>query len=100
MNLPINLNSSLTPSTQIDSAISTNATGRADAKPAAGAVGAEQVSGDTASLSKMSDLVAQAMNQPEVRMDKVEAIKSQLAAGTYEVDPSKVADAIIKSMSE
>jgi flagellar biosynthesis anti-sigma factor FlgM len=100
MSSPINPTNSLNPSTGIDSAASTSASGRADASPAAGVPGAEQLPADTASLSKVSDLVAKAMEQPEVRMDKVEAIRSQIAAGTYEVDPSKIAEAVIKSMSE
>jgi len=30
-------------------------------------------------------------------MDKVEAIKAHLAAGTYDLNPAKIADAMIKS---
>jgi len=40
-----------------------------------------------------------AINQlPDVRDNKVQAIKQSIAAGTYTVDPSKVALAIIKSI--
>lgn len=55
---------------------------------------------DTVSLSHVSGLVTAALAQPEVRTDKVEAIKSQIAAGTYVVDPHKIADAMIQSMQE
>lgn len=54
----------------------------------------------TVNLSQISGLVKGAMSQPEVRMDKVEALKSQIAAGTYVVDPQKIAEAMIHSMQE
>lgn len=97
MTLPIDLNLS----SPIDSAASTTASDRANATTAsagAGAPGSEQLPGDTASFSDISGLVAKAMSQPEVRMDKVESIQAQIAAGTYEVSPSKVADAMITSV--
>jgi len=50
--------------------------------------------------SRVADLAAKAMDQPEVRMDRVETIKAQIAAGTYEVDPAKIADAIISENSK
>ncbi len=34
---------------------------------------------------------------PEIRQDKVEAIKAQLADGSYEVNSEEVADQILKS---
>jgi len=33
---------------------------------------------------------------PDVRRDKVEALKNQVAAGTYKVDAKKVADSMIR----
>jgi len=87
----------LTNSPQINSVASTSVSDSAEAQPSAGSLGSNQLSADTATVSQISDLVAQAMNQPEVRTDKVEAIKAQIAAGTYEIDPSKIADAIIDS---
>jgi flagellar biosynthesis anti-sigma factor FlgM len=89
MTLPIDLNLS----SQINSVASTAARDRASTS----ASGAEQLSADTANLSQISSLVAKAMEQPEVRMDKVESIQAQIAAGTYEVSPPKVADAMITS---
>lgn len=90
MTLPIDL----TNSTQINSLASTTESDRTETKASAGAPGAEQLLGDTASFSQISGLVAKAMDQPEVRMDKVESIQAQIAAGTYEVSPSKIADAM------
>ena len=52
---------------------------------------------DLVDLSQVSTLAAKAMDQPEIRMDNVEAIKAQIAAGTYELEPSKIADAMISS---
>ena len=94
MTLPIDL----TNSTLTNSVTSTPTSGAAAAKAATGAAGAEQLPGDTANFSQISGLVAKAMEQPEVRTDKVEAIKAQIAAGTYEVSPAKVADAMISSV--
>jgi anti-sigma28 factor (negative regulator of flagellin synthesis) len=59
------------------------------AKPSTGTPDSEQLSGDTANLSQISSLVAKAIEQPEIRKDKVDATKAQTAAGTYEVNPSK-----------
>lgn len=53
---------------------------------------------DKVSLSQAARLTAEAMAQPEVRMDKVEAIRSQIALGTYKVDPQKIAAAMIASL--
>jgi len=52
---------------------------------------------DTANLRDVSGLVAKAMEQPEVRQEKVASIKSQIEAGTYKVDASEIADALISS---
>lgn len=70
-------------------------TNRAETWPSVIAPGPDSVSGDTVNLSQISGLVAKALGQPEVRMDKVQAIKAQIGAGSYEVNPSMVADAII-----
>jgi len=94
MTLPIDL----THSTQTNTVTSTPTSGAEAAKVSANAAGSEQLPSDTANFSQISGLVAKAMEQPEVRTDKVEAIKAQIAAGTYEVSPSKVADAMISSV--
>lgn len=93
MTLPIDL----TNSARINSLVSTTASDRTATKASARASGAQQLSGDTANFGQISGLVAKAMGQPEVRMDKMESIQAQIAAGTYEVSPSKIADAMIAS---
>ena len=92
MTLPIDLNLS----SQINTVASTTASDGTNTPAVAS--GPEQLSADTANLSQISGLVAKAMEQPEVRMDKVESIQAQIAAGTYEMSPAKVADAMITSM--
>lgn len=84
---------------QLNAVNSKDATGRVETTPAgAGAAASAVEIGDSAEISGITDLVGQAMVQPEVRMDKVEAIKAQIEAGTYEVDPAKVADAMIDAL--
>ena len=53
---------------------------------------------DNVSQSPAARLTAEAMAQLEVRMGKVEAIRSQIASGTYKVAPQKIAAAMIASM--
>lgn len=38
----------------------------------------------------------EAMNAPEVRKDKVAAIKAQIASGEYEIDSKKIAEGILR----
>jgi len=38
----------------------------------------------------------EAMNAPEVREDKVAAIKAQIASGEYEIDSKKIAEGILR----
>lgn len=54
--------------------------------------------GDRATLSQAGTEVSQSADQAGVRSDKVEAIQQALAAGTYGVPASKVADKLIESM--
>jgi flagellar biosynthesis anti-sigma factor FlgM len=55
-------------------------------------------SGDRATLSAAASQVASSANDASVRMDKVVAIQSALAAGTYTVPASAVASKLIDSM--
>jgi flagellar biosynthesis anti-sigma factor FlgM len=48
----------------------------------------------TDSLSVQS-LTSQALTTPAVRQDKVEALRQSINSGSYQVDPTKIADAII-----
>lgn len=54
---------------------------------------------DSATLSLGHDtigtLAAQAMSPPELRADKIEALRQSIATGQYKVEPDKVAEAIL-----
>jgi negative regulator of flagellin synthesis FlgM len=65
----------------------------------------KQVQGeDTASLSsgasRVASLAAKAMEAPEIRQDKVSALRDAIRSGKYSVDSQKVADAMLKEFSE
>ena len=53
---------------------------------------------DQASVSVAGGLAAQGTNDGDVRMDKVTALQQQIAAGTYHVAASDVADKLITSL--
>lgn len=60
------------------------------------ASGGVSVNLDGATLGSSSvALTAQAMNQPDVRSQLVEHFRSQIAAGTYQVSATQVADAML-----
>jgi negative regulator of flagellin synthesis FlgM len=50
------------------------------------------------SNSSVGKLAAAALNAPEVRHAKVEALRTQIAAGTYQVSSRHVADSVIEQM--
>jgi negative regulator of flagellin synthesis FlgM len=66
--------------------------------PAAEASSATVEHADQASLSSSGGLVAQAMEGSDVRTDKVASLQQAIAAGTYSVSSSDVADKIIQSL--
>jgi negative regulator of flagellin synthesis FlgM len=71
----------------------------AAAQTAAGGSGTNSGSAkDVASLSTAGALLAQALSGSDVRADKVAALQSSIAAGTYNVSSSDVADKLIGSL--
>ena len=54
-----------------------------------------QLPQDHVTVSSVGDLVAAALKQPEVRADRVSALKEAIASGTYKVDPHAIASAIL-----
>ena len=54
---------------------------------------------DKATLStdkaSVDALAAQALRSPEIRQDKVEALRQSIKSGQYKVDPDAIADAIV-----
>lgn len=57
-------------------------------------------SGDEATLSGIGAAMQSASGQDGVRLDRVAAVQQALAAGTYRVDASKVADKMMGAMLE
>lgn len=58
------------------------------------------ISGDRTTFSSGSSvksLTSQAMNTPEVRQDKVDALRQSISNGDYKVDPNKIASSIVSA---
>ena len=53
---------------------------------------------DSSSVSAAGQAVTAALQLPEVRQDRVAALQQQIAAGSYQVDPQAVADAILRQV--
>jgi negative regulator of flagellin synthesis FlgM len=55
--------------------------------------------GDRATLTSgsgpVSSLVSEAMSSPAVRQDKVESLQQAISSGKYQLDPDKIAGAMI-----
>jgi flagellar biosynthesis anti-sigma factor FlgM len=55
--------------------------------------------GDRTTLSSgsgpVSSLVSGAMNSPEIRQDKVQSLQQAISSGQYQLDPDKIAGAMI-----
>jgi len=77
---------------------SSSSTQTAQARSNESAAGQAAFSGDLATLSHAGTEISQAAAQTGIRSDKVAAIQQALAAGTYSVPASKVADKLIDSM--
>lgn len=59
---------------------------------------------DTASLSSdsvsLSSLGSQAMQAPDVRQEKVDALRQAIGNGTYSVSPDQIAEAMLRDKSQ
>jgi flagellar biosynthesis anti-sigma factor FlgM len=58
----------------------------------------EALAADTAQVSSAATQVAQSASIPDVRLDKVAAIRNQIESGSYSVPPSDVATKVIDSI--
>jgi flagellar biosynthesis anti-sigma factor FlgM len=54
---------------------------------------------DSSDLSPAAQVVAQAMQMPDVRQDRVASLQQQIASGRYQVAPQDVADAMLRSVA-
>jgi negative regulator of flagellin synthesis FlgM len=53
---------------------------------------------DQAVFSSTSNLFTQALNGSDVRLDKIQPLQAAIAAGTYQVSSSDVADKLISTL--
>jgi negative regulator of flagellin synthesis FlgM len=87
--------------TEVASSAGANRTARTEQGPASQPVqnGWSNASGvDQASLSSTAALVAQALSESDVRTDEVSSLQQSIAAGTYNVPASAVADKLIGTL--
>jgi flagellar biosynthesis anti-sigma factor FlgM len=54
---------------------------------------------DSSDLSPAAQVVAQAMQMPDVRQDRVASLQQQIADGRYQVAPQDVADAMLRNLA-
>jgi flagellar biosynthesis anti-sigma factor FlgM len=50
--------------------------------------------------TSVQSLTSQALNSPEIRQNKVDALRQSVGNGEYQIDPTKIAEAFIASNSE
>jgi flagellar biosynthesis anti-sigma factor FlgM len=54
---------------------------------------------DSSDLSPAAHVVAQAMQMPDVRLDRVASLQQQIAKGDYQIAPQDVADAMLRNLA-
>lgn len=54
---------------------------------------------DSSRLSPMARSLAQAMQMPDVREDRIASLQQRVASGSYHVPSQNVADAILRSVA-
>ena len=54
---------------------------------------------DSSDLSSAAHVVAQAMQMPEIRLDRVANLQQQIASARYQVAPQQVADAMLRNIA-
>jgi flagellar biosynthesis anti-sigma factor FlgM len=55
--------------------------------------------GDSSNVSPAAQVVAQAMQMPEIRQDRVTSLQQQIASGSYQVAPQEVATAMLRNIA-
>ena len=53
---------------------------------------------DSSDLSPAAQVVAQAMQMPEIRQDRVASLQQQIANGSYQIAPQEIADAMLRNL--
>jgi flagellar biosynthesis anti-sigma factor FlgM len=54
---------------------------------------------DSSNLSPAAHVVAQAMQMPDVRQDRIASLQRQIASGDYQVPAQDVADAMLRNLA-
>jgi negative regulator of flagellin synthesis FlgM len=103
--MKINLNSSASDAIVTPQSNQTNATATDSVQTGQVQTGQVQNGGEDRTTlafdhANISALVSQAMSSPELRQDKVDALRQAVSSGEYKVDPGKVADAMLPGSSE
>jgi negative regulator of flagellin synthesis FlgM len=87
----INLNAGMgTAETSLDKSASARAPGAVAQAPAESQFSANQ--------ANVSSLLSTALAAPEVRQEKVDALKAQLVSGTYRVSSQQIASSMLEAM--
>jgi flagellar biosynthesis anti-sigma factor FlgM len=55
---------------------------------------------DSSQLSPAAQAVAQTMQMPEIRQDRVASLQQQIAGGNYQVEAQSVADAMLRHLAD
>ena len=54
---------------------------------------------DSSQISAAAQAVAQTMQMPEIRQERVTSLQQQIATGNYNVDAQDVADAMLRNLA-
>jgi flagellar biosynthesis anti-sigma factor FlgM len=54
---------------------------------------------DSSDLSPAAQVVAQTMQMPEIRQDRIASLQQQIANGSYQVAPQEVANAMLRNFA-
>ncbi len=77
--------------------ISNQESGKVSNKPAQqGGAPIEDTTSLTTDTVSISSLATKALQSPEVRQDKVDALRQAIGSGTYTVSAEQIADAIVR----
>jgi len=88
----INPNQSIASELVTESTVRTDKSSKSSSSAAPSQAGADFF-GDT---TNVGGLTAQAMQTPEIRQDRVTALRAAVRDGSYQLDPGKIADAMLQ----
>jgi len=88
----INPNQSIASELVTESTVRTDKSSKSSSSAASSQAGADFF-GDT---TNVGGLTAQAMQTPEIRQDRVTALRAAVRDGSYQLDPGKIADAMLQ----